>query len=221
MVPHRAKLAPLVLVPLLAGACGNSRSHTAARSANEVGLPTPSSYAATCRLVGSWCKPVPGKIPAALRRPLHLPRLGSGGTCPTSRGRRFSNDQFGGVSLGSGKVRPLIATPGGNQKHGVLAFHRLSRWWDVKTLWFSFPSYQGPVFIRGRRIGGGGGKIVFGEAPSLVDPQLPPEPTVNGTGGWRQWPGATFVRSLGCYAWQVDGTGFSEVIVFEAVRRNG
>jgi hypothetical protein len=28
----------------------------------------------------------------------------------------------------------------------------------------------------------------------------------NGTGGLREWLGGTFVPSLGCYAWQVDGT---------------
>jgi len=217
MPSRRAAFVFLLLVPLLAGACGSSAAAPAVRSAE---LPTPAGYAETCRLVGSWCKPVAGKIPAALRRPLHLPKLGSGGKCPTSSGRRFSNDQFGGIALGSGKVRPLIAALGGHQKHGVLPFHRSRPWWDVKTLWFSFPRYQGPVFIRGRRIGGEG-KIVFGEGPTLIDPQLPPEPTINGNHGWREWPGGTFVPSLGCYAWQIDGTRFSNVVVFKAIRRKG
>jgi hypothetical protein len=183
-------------------------------------MPTPANYAQTCRLVGSWCDPIPGKIPAAFRRPLHLPAVGPGGKCPTSSGHRFSNDQFGGVALGSGKVRPLISAAGGTQMLGVLPFHRLGSWWDVKTLWFSYPSYQGPVYIRGRRLGGAG-KTIFGERPSLIDPQLPPEPTINGRDGWRQWPGGTFVRSPGCYAWQIDGADFSNVIVFKAIRRRG
>ena len=36
-------------------------------------------------------------------------------------------------------------------------------------------------------------------------------------GGGRAWITYTRVRGGGCYAYQVDGTGFSEVIVFRAV----
>jgi hypothetical protein len=61
-------------------------------------------------------------------------------------------------------------------------------------------------------------KVGFGEGPSLFDPQLPPAATPNGTKGWRQWPGGTYVHSFGCYAWQIDGTSFSTVIVFKAVK---
>jgi hypothetical protein len=218
MLARRAPILVAALVPLLA-ACGGSSS----AAVHHAAFPTPRSYAATCRLVASWCKPVPGRIPAALRRPLHLPALGPGARCPASSGRRFVNGQFGGIALGSGPVRPLISAPGGDPKHGVLALSRQSpgsHWWAIKTLWFSRPGYRGPVFIRGRRIGGPG-KVVFGEEPSLIDPQLPPGPTINGTHGWREWPGGTFVRSFGCYAWQIDGTTFSTVVVFKAVRGRG
>jgi len=59
----------------------------------------------------------------------------------------------------------------------------------------------------------------MGELPSLVDPQLPPGdiPNLNGADGWREWPGATWLRFPGCYAWQVDGDNFSTAIVFKAV----
>jgi len=206
-------------VLLLASACGGSASTAVHRSA----FPTPKSYAATCRLVASWCKPVPGRIPAGLRRPLHLPALDPGAPCPTSSGRQFSNGQFGGIALGSGPVRPLISAPGGAPEHGVLALSRQSPrspWWAIKTLWFSHPRYRGPVLVRGRRLDGPA-KVVFGEEPSLIDPQLPPGPTINGTHGWREWPGGTFVHSFGCYAWQIDGTTFSTVVVFKAVRGSG
>jgi hypothetical protein len=158
---------------------------------------------------------------------LHLPRLRAGAPCPTSLGRRIDNDQFGGTSLGRGPVRPLIAASGGDLAHGVLPFRLLPSkpssgrgWSAVKTLWFSEPRYRGPVFVRGRQLGGSA-KLVFGEAPTLVDPQWPPQPTRNGTKGWRQWPGGTYIRSFGCYAWQIDGTTFSTVIVFKAVNSRG
>ena len=36
-------------------------------------------------------------------------------------------------------------------------------------------------------------------------------------GGWREWPSYTRVQTAGCFAYQVDGMGFSTVIVFRAV----
>jgi hypothetical protein len=197
-----------------------------ARASAALDLPAPKSYGETCSLVGSWCvTPNPyssNRIPAALRRPLHLPQVRSGGRCPASAGRRIDNDQFAGIALGRGPIRPLIAASaisGGDLQHGVLPFGRVvgTSWRGVKTLWFSEPRYRGPVFIRGRQLGGSA-KLVFGEGPSLIDPQLPPGPTLNGTNGWRQWPGGTYLRAFGCYAWQVDGTSFSTVIVFMAIK---
>ena len=199
--------AHVILVAVLAAATGS----TAPR------LPTPANYAETCALVGSWCKPVPGEVPQELRRPLHLPTLPRNGRCPTTPGVRFDNGQFGGIALGRPPVLPLVGAVRRDTTSGAIAFRRRGRWWSAKTLWFSQPRYQGPVFIRGRKLGGGG-KIVFGERPSLFDPQLPPEPTLNGTDGWREWPGATYLRSLGCWAWQIDGPDFSNVVVFRAVR---
>ena len=34
-------------------------------------------------------------------------------------------------------------------------------------------------------------------------------------------PGTTWISAPGCYAWQVDGVGFSNLIVFEAVAPHG
>jgi hypothetical protein len=42
---------------------------------------------------------------------------------------------------------------------------------------------------------------------------------VNCLDGYREEPGGTYVRAPGCYAWQVDGLTFSEVIVVRAVVR--
>lgn len=224
--------ATLLLIPLLLASGCDSSSNTAhpagpgtisSRADAARSLPTPASYAETCRLVGSWCLPTTGRIPRELRRPLRLPELGPGESCPTSAGHAFKNSQFGGIALGRGPVQPLIAASGGEQTRGIVPFQRWSgggHWWSVKTLWFSHPRYRGPVFIRGRRVGGSD-QIVFGERPTLVDPQLPPTRTVNGRDGWREWPGATFIRHFGCYAWQVDGTSFSSLIVFKAVKAQG
>lgn len=185
-------------------------------------LPAAESYADSCRLVASWCSPGPhpGAIPATLRRPLAIPGLRLDGSCPVTAGQPFSNGQFGGVALGTGPVQPLIPPTGGNRRAaaGILTFGAdpLRRgWYRAKTLWFAPPTYDGAVYIRGRQIDGPH-VTIFGESPVLADPQLPPGPTLNGMDGWREWPGATWLRTPGCYAWQIDGTDFSEVIVFEA-----
>jgi hypothetical protein len=88
------------------------------------------------------------------------------GRCPTTSGRMIDNDQFAGVALGRSPARPLIAASGDDLQHGVLPFRRVAgtRWLAVKTLWFSEPSYRGPVFIRGRQLDGSA-KLVFGEGP--------------------------------------------------------
>ena len=150
------------------------------------------------------------------------PQCSLGGACPTSSGRLYTNSLFGGIELGSGPVLPLLgvarARDVGPAKQGVLRFIPSTDypgWFSLKTLWFSFPSYQGPVFIRGRQLDGSH-SVGIGDGPSTNDPEFPAGPTVNGGGGFREWPGATWLSAPGCYAWQVDGLDFSSVIVFTA-----
>lgn len=122
--------------------------------------------------------------------------------------------------MGTRPVQPglgVLPTDLKKAEQGVLIFRSapVDGWYGIKTLWFAWPGYHGPLLIRGREISGSGA-IAFGENPSLVDPQIPPGPTKNGV-RFRQWPGGTWVREAGCYAWQVDGLTFSHVVVFRAV----
>jgi hypothetical protein len=89
-------------------------------------------------------------------------------------------------------------------------------WWSFKTLWFALQRYQGPFLIRGANLRTGA-PVWFGEAPQAPALAVRAQ-TVNGDHGFREAPGGTYVRQLGCYAWQVDGIGFSRVIVFQAHR---
>jgi hypothetical protein len=169
-----------------------------------------------------WCHAPAGRIPSRLRRPLRLPHLRPGDPCPASRGRRYANRLFGGITFGRGPVRPLVAPnnrrDAGPARSGILRFRRAPenrRWFRIKTLWFARPSYRGPAFIRGRQLDGDR-RVVFGERPELVDPYLAPGPTVNGGDGFREWPGATWLRAEGCYALRIDGRNFSSTIVFAA-----
>jgi hypothetical protein len=85
-------------------------------------------------------------------------------------------------------------------------------WAGTKALW-TVPRYGGPVLIRGRQLDGPN-PLGFDVGPGWTWSVLPeirlvgPEPGLH--------PAATFVRSPGCYAYQVDTVRSSYLIVFEA-----
>jgi hypothetical protein len=184
---------------------------------SEPALPTPTTYAETCKLVSTWCQidPTDGGVPDALRRLLAFPEVRAGADCPSTNSRPFDNGQFVGLAFGDGPVQPVIA--GAFVKPSGLVFRAFdpSGWYVAKTGWIASPDYEGPILIRGRQLDGPH-KVALGGAPALVDPQLGPGPTLNGTGGWREWPGGTWLRTPGCYAWQIDGTSFSRIVIFKA-----
>jgi hypothetical protein len=81
-----------------------------------------------------------------------------------------------------------------------------------KVLWIVDPIYGGPVLIRGRQLDGPN-ELRFdnGALPPRAIKILPAARV-------RDRPSYTRVRGPGCYAYQVDGLGFSYVIIFEARR---
>jgi hypothetical protein len=157
-----------------------------------------------------------------LRRPLHLPKLAAGAACPVSRpDPRVDwerNGMFGGPGIGRGPVYPGLGAHSGLLWATRWGFSG-SPWFGEKVFWYVLPSYQGPAFIRGRRLDGpekvgfNGGKLPAWElhiAPGQTvtwDGQLP---------GSRGVPSGVRVREPGCYAFQIDGTRFSRIVVFVA-----
>ena len=92
-----------------------------------------------------------------------------------------------------------------------------------KVLWFVSPKYRGPVLIRGRQLDGPY-RIRFdeGNVPPL-ELRVAPSESVSWTGqprGARGRPSYTRHRALGSYGYQVDGTDFSIIVTFRAVRRS-
>jgi hypothetical protein len=158
-----------------------------------------------------------GAFAALASAPLRLPRLAPGQACPLSR-----LSQVGpgiGKGLGNGPVHIFNG-------EGVQTDTAHSN----KVAWGADPSYSGPLRIRGRRIDGNG-QILFQGPDNLF--RGAPVKTLQGSGlfteldyleshstfpnvpsGWRMWPSGTYVSMPGCYAWQVDGLGFTEVITF-------
>ncbi len=215
----------LLLVLALSSACTSTEVRRSvsppagSSTAKPISISSPSSYAATCRLVASWCgSRAHGAIPPSLVRPLAFPPLDAA-NCPVDTGRSYTTEEFGGIAFGEGPVRPLVALAEKDARFALEGTFRFvaSRhgWYVLKTLWFATPEYKGPILIRGRQLDGEN-PLAFGEGPQLLDPQLARGKTLNGGHGFRTWPGGTWVRAPGCYGWQVDGRNFSRTIVFRA-----
>jgi hypothetical protein len=111
--------------------------------------------------------------------------------------------------LGNGPVGPAHSA-----SLGVGSFVS-SAWSGARVTWAAAPGYGGPVLIRGRQLGGAQ-PVGFGEGNIPVDELQLLSSALPAPGGGREWPSFTRVRMPGCYAYQVDGTSFSTVIVFRA-----
>jgi hypothetical protein len=171
------------------------------------------SVAAVCVPAGAGAS---GPDWQSLARPLHLPALGRGGRCPASRiAPQITGKRYGVAgAIGPGPVYPVLGRP------SLFAVFRPKQWgvWaGQKVLWFVLPAYKGPVLIRGRRLGGSRLMRFDDGTHPAAQIRLAPGETVTWTGqvpGSRGRPSYVRVRVPGCYAVQIDGTSFSEVVVF-------
>jgi hypothetical protein len=164
--------------------------------------------------------PAPTTLANLRQRPLVIRQLKAGESCPAARPHTLSPAFAPG--LGGGPVHPV-----GFRKQGVLVFpyppprnslFAGSEWGGQKVLWVSNPTYDGPILIRGRQLDGAN-PLRFGQAGATLLHELAfaRGHADNWTGGWRNFPSYTRLRAPGCYAYQVDGAGFSDIIVFKAV----
>jgi hypothetical protein len=162
----------------------------------------------------------PGWTWESLHRPLHVPRIAAGAPCPVShRPARVDFARYRiGAGLGPGPAFPIF---GGRPPVALLDYvlpapgnsFAGSAWGGQKVLWFVRPEYKGPVLVRGRQLDG----------PHLVRFDfgvLPPKEIRIGLlapgDDLRDRPSFTRLRAPGCYGYQIDGVGFSRVIVFRA-----
>ncbi|HYP20587.1 MAG TPA: hypothetical protein VEY08_10975, partial [Chloroflexia bacterium] len=152
-------------------------------------------------------------------RPLNLPHVEPGATCPvTPRQLRASTSTSGQnyYVLGNGPIYPNVSALGDDTSIRLKPHMlRPDGWYVEKVPWLNRSNYVGPVLIRVRQLDGNGEAQVStesqGPSSDLALDALAPE---------YFWPGATYVRGPGCYAYQVDGNGFSYVLVFKAVLDN-
>jgi hypothetical protein len=152
-------------------------------------------------------------------------RVGQSGPCPVTRtwqtaARAGLPSGLGAQNLlGKGPVYPGVYTPQKRWRRQTLVemedapdVPHPTGWLVQKVLWKISRAYRGPVWIRGREIGGLG-QMKFSEGAD-----------VSGSLHFQargSWPSESSVPHAGCYAWHIRGRGFHEVLMFRAVCVSG
>jgi hypothetical protein len=154
--------------------------------------------------------PPPAAVPAALRRPLRLPGLRRDGSCPTSPAVGppvTSARPVAAVAVGDGPVYPVLfrAATDGRLDRSAVAY------WDAPA------PLGGPAIVRGHRLGRPGDRIGFqdGQERSRLVHVLDPAAAYPAGSRGRWWRPTRLRAGPGCYGLQIDGPGFSQVLVVE------
>lgn len=226
-------LGGILLLVFLAGCASNGpSSNNATTAAGTVTAPsqkaskatsTTASTSSTATTIPSSSNSTTGSLE---NKPLNLPSVGAGGTCPVSQirsavvpGRQYT--------LGNGPVYLVVsnATPTLQYVAAPFIGDTNSVLGGTRSIWAINPDYQGPVLIRGQQLGGnnplrfngGLGQVNSnpqGTEPILKDLHLNGQQAQNSS--WASFVTFTRLQAPGCYGIQVDGQNFSEVIVFQA-----
>jgi hypothetical protein len=160
----------------------------------------------------------PGVLAELRGRPVVLPRLGPAGECPVTPA-----------------VEPTPAPPpdgpiasGGSAMFGTAPVAPLARyfpddrlpiaeadpgWYAGTSHWAARPGYRGWVLVRAFRIDGPGRARV--ELRTRSSPGAGAD-AVEVIEDWQFWTGGTQLTGPGCYAYQIAGDGFTELVVFRA-----
>jgi hypothetical protein len=143
-------------------------------------------------------------------RPLRLPPF-EARSCQTANATKISDGL--GPAVGDGPIY-AVSSP----RLSLVGHERNpDGFYELKVLWVATDAYAAPGLVRGGRIDQPG-EVQFNGGDA--DYRLSMRGYVFAPGvprSWRQFPSSTDVNGPGCYAWQVDGTTFTETIVFEVV----
>lgn len=181
----------LMVVPTAASCVNDTAPSSKSPTVVAPQVSVPPQFASLERPLASFSPAAPAECPAASKR--QLPGFAPGA----------GNGPVYAVGLGSGPsaVGSLTGAPGPP--------------WQIKVLLVAQPAYVGPILVRALSVNSM-------EPVQLAVGSDPPEPAlylddqpISGT--WPNWPSYVFVMGPGCYAYQVDGKSFSEVIVFRVV----
>jgi hypothetical protein len=153
-----------------------------------------------------------------LERPLHLPRLAPGSSCPiTPRSRTVTF----GSAIGPGPVYPAHYAADGPPVNDVAAAFPPERgsafagsaWSGWKHVFLVADAYFGRVLIRGSQLDGAA-DLRFGSG-------LGPAKQLRIQAGAHETRTYTRVPNPGCYGYQIDGRRFSKIIIIRVTSTVG
>lgn len=137
--------------------------------------------------------------------------------CPVTRGHDVSTPLTGRlVVLGRPPVEVRVDNRG-DLRSGVtvLAASGYRGWFALKSHFLTPPSFQGGFTVHVRQLGGA--KVGLGDSPPGGSFTAAAGPAPNESGGWRDFVGGwTWVRTAGCYDWEIVGQNFRESVVTRA-----
>jgi hypothetical protein len=163
----------------------------------------------------------------ALHRALHLPQADAT-HCPTA-----TKPARLGRGIWNGGPAVYLESVGRTAKVGVIDLTQsppdTDGWRRQKTPWLLPRSYRGPVLVRGARIDAQGSIALAKVHSDHLQELRYATGFSNGyrdrsygfNGSYRFIAATTLLRAPGCYAFQVDGTTFSAVIVMRATLSDG
>jgi acetyl esterase/lipase len=159
--------------------------------------------------------PPPDGFDPLVQSPLQLPDMASDGSCPTSRANMLDHPNGKFLAFGNG---PVYVQKVRSSEDGVLDIPQSLRarngYYGEKGPWISGPEYPGPILVRGRQIDGSG-KVLFdyeqryGQEEMRLGRQQEPLMV------WSFWPSTIRFPGSGCYGLRIDGSGFTDFIVFK------
>jgi len=211
----RSKLTSLIVALALAlGVAGGFVGHDAI-DGRASAMRTPLSSPSPDLLVPCPVAPVETALACLRVRPGVFPSLRSGDPCVISLIVPFSlvgtpvPDPPTSWLLGPGPVRVVLP-----QSDGIIGFNfaqPVDGWVGQKAPWVVDAGDWGPVLIRGRRLDGPG------DLRFTVDTNNPSHAVGElALGMAHAVPSLVWLREPGCYAYQVEGPKFSEIILFRA-----
>jgi hypothetical protein len=115
------------------------------------------------------------------------------------------------IGSGSDRAQLVFELPLGDPVFGT-------EWGGTKAIWGISIRYAGPILVRGRQLDGPNEVRFENGSPGFTDEKrLHPDAELRLVGPKPHGnPATTRLRAPGCYAYQVDGRGFSYLIVFDA-----
>lgn len=214
-------------IALLLAACGGTTAGTTGvpiigdtpdpATATVGAIPSPTA-AATSNANDPWS--------ALAARPLQLPTVAAGASCPVTPGQTVSG-AGGSPIYGKGPAYIMVGITNGLLRYDTApALDSGSPWGLAQIRWEVGPTFTGPLLIRGSQLDGthpfgfnGGAEFTPSNASGTepVESALRLSVTQPGSNQWYRATGYARIRAPGCYAVQFDGASFSNVVVFQAI----